>query len=45
MLAATLLGIFFIPVFYLSVRRWLSKTRPPSPGEARHHDDPESGHA
>jgi len=45
MLAATLLGIFFIPVFYLSVRRWLSKKRPPAPGEERHHDDPESSHA
>ncbi|HWJ68600.1 MAG TPA: efflux RND transporter permease subunit [Sphingobium sp.] len=45
MLAATFLGIFFIPVFYLSVRRWLSRTRPPAPGEARHHDDPESSHA
>lgn len=45
MLAATLLGIFFIPVFYLSVRRWLSKTRPPAPGEERHHGDPESTHA
>ena len=25
MVAATLLGIFFIPVFYLSVRRWLGR--------------------
>ncbi|TPE58595.1 multidrug efflux RND transporter permease subunit [Sandaracinobacter neustonicus] len=25
MLGATLLGVFFIPVFYLSVRRWLGK--------------------
>ncbi|RIA45515.1 multidrug efflux pump [Hephaestia caeni] len=45
MLAATLLGIFFIPVFYLSVRRWLSKKRPPAPGEEPHHDDPEPVHA
>jgi multidrug efflux pump len=27
MIAATLLGVFFIPVFYLSVRRWLSRGR------------------
>jgi multidrug efflux pump len=25
MIAATLLGIFFIPLFYLSVRRWISR--------------------
>src|SRR3546814_17221730 len=36
MLAATGFGIFFLPVFYLSVRRWLSKRRPPAPGEGRH---------
>jgi multidrug efflux pump len=29
-LAATLLGIFFIPLFYLSVRRWLSRKRAPA---------------
>ena len=39
MIAATLLGIFFIPVFYLSVRKWISKARPhaanePTPGSA-----------
>ncbi|MEA1012977.1 multidrug efflux RND transporter permease subunit [Sphingosinicella sp. LY1275] len=45
MLAATLLGIFFIPVFYLSVRRWLTRKRPPAPGEVRNHDDPEPNHA
>ena len=45
MLAATLLGIFFIPVFYLSVRRWLAKKRPPAPGEERNHDNPEPSHA
>src|SRR3546814_15737930 len=27
MLAATVLGIFFIPLFYLSIRRWLRKKR------------------
>jgi len=25
MIAATLLGIFFIPLFYLSVRRWINR--------------------
>jgi multidrug efflux pump len=45
MLAATLLGIFFIPIFYLSVRRWLSRKRPPAPGETPHPGDPEPGHA
>lgn len=44
MLAATLLGIFFIPLFYLSVRRWLSRKRPPAPGETTH-DCPEASHA
>jgi multidrug efflux pump len=33
MLAATLLGIFFIPLFYVAVRRWISRSRPPAPGE------------
>ncbi|HYG25854.1 MAG TPA: efflux RND transporter permease subunit, partial [Caulobacteraceae bacterium] len=33
MIAATLLGIFFIPLFYLSVRRWLGRRRPPAAGE------------
>ena len=28
MIAATLLGIFFTPVFYIAVRRWLSKKAP-----------------
>jgi multidrug efflux pump len=27
MIVATLLGVFFIPLFYLSVRRWLSRGR------------------
>ncbi|MDR6834752.1 MULTISPECIES: efflux RND transporter permease subunit [unclassified Sphingopyxis] len=43
MIAATLLGIFFIPLFYLSVRKWLSRKRPPSPAEKGHHEEP--GHA
>ena len=33
MIAATLLGIFFIPLFYLAVRRWIARKRPPAPGE------------
>jgi multidrug efflux pump len=35
MLAATSLGIFFVPVFYMSVRRWLmgKKDLPHHPGE------------
>ena len=37
MVAATMFGIFFIPVFYLSVRRWVSRKRPPSPEEKSHH--------
>ena len=37
MLAATLFGIFFIPLFYLAVRRWVSKRRPPSPHEIALH--------
>ena len=36
MFAATLLGIFFIPLFYLSVRHWIARKRPPAPGEPRH---------
>ncbi|RJF93605.1 efflux RND transporter permease subunit [Sphingomonas cavernae] len=44
MIAATILGIFFIPLFYLSVRQWLSRQRPPAPAEKGHHD-PEPGHA
>ena len=36
MIVATLLGIFFIPLFYLSVRRWLSRGRPPAPGNKVH---------
>jgi multidrug efflux pump len=35
MIAATLLGIFFIPLFYLSVRRWIARRRPPAPGEVK----------
>ncbi|HEX2163475.1 MAG TPA: efflux RND transporter permease subunit [Thermoanaerobaculia bacterium] len=45
MLAATLLGIFFIPLFYLSVRRWIAKKRPPAPGELGHHETAEEAAA
>jgi multidrug efflux pump len=37
MLAATAFGIFFIPLFYLAVRRWVSRRRPPSPLEISLH--------
>jgi multidrug efflux pump len=37
MFTATSLGIFFIPLFYLAVRRWVTKRRPPSPEEIAHH--------
>jgi multidrug efflux pump len=33
MIAATLLGVFFIPLLYMSVRRWIARGRSPSPGE------------
>jgi multidrug efflux pump len=48
MLAATLLGIFFIPLFYLSVRRWLGRRRPPARGAADDEaaaPEPEPSHA
>jgi len=38
MIAATLLGIFFIPLFYMSVRTWITRKPPPAPGEVRPHD-------
>jgi multidrug efflux pump len=28
MIAATFLGIFFIPLFYLAVRRWIARRAP-----------------
>ena len=45
MFAATILGIFFIPLFYLATRRWLSKRRPPAPSEQHGQTDPEPTHA
>jgi multidrug efflux pump len=44
MFTATSLGIFFIPLFYLAVRRWITKRRPPTPGEISHHHA-DSAHA
>lgn len=41
MLSATFLGIFFIPLFYLAVRKWLTKARPLSPHERAHLHDAE----
>ena len=45
MIAATILGIFFIPLFYLSVRRWISRKRPPSSQELHHPHHTETSHA
>jgi multidrug efflux pump len=42
-LTATLLGIFFIPLFFLSVRRWLSRKRKLAVEKA--HPDLEPAHA
>ena len=36
MIVATLLGLFYIPLFYLSVRRWLTKRRPPTAEDKAH---------
>jgi multidrug efflux pump len=44
MLTATLFGIFFIPLFYLAVRRWVSRKRPPTPEELAQHHGHERGH-
>lgn len=33
MIMATVLGLFYIPLFYLAVRRWLTKRRPPTQQE------------
>ncbi len=43
MIVATLLGLFYIPLFYLSVRRWLSKRRPPTSEDkaGKHSEEPE----
>jgi multidrug efflux pump len=38
MVAATILGVFFIPLLYLSVRRWISRKRAPTPAEPHPHE-------
>ncbi len=45
MIAATLFGIFFIPVFYIAVRRWLTRKQPHAAGhaDAPHDGAPEGG--
>jgi len=43
MIAATILGIFFIPLFYVAVRKWMTRRRPPAPHEMSHHA-PEPSH-
>jgi multidrug efflux pump len=43
MIAATIFGIFFIPLFYLTVRKWLSRKRPPAPSEKGHHEEHHDG--
>jgi multidrug efflux pump len=42
MITATLIGIFLIPLFYYAVRRWISRKRPPAPGELRHVETPDA---
>jgi multidrug efflux pump len=44
MLAATAFGIFFIPLFYLAIRRWVSKKRPLAPEEIAHQHDHDHDH-
>jgi multidrug efflux pump len=44
MLAATAFGIFFIPLFYLAVRRWVSRKRPLAPEEIAHVHDHDHDH-
>ena len=44
MLTATTFGIFFIPLFYLAVRRWVSRKRPPTPEEIAQHHGHDQGH-
>jgi multidrug efflux pump len=40
MLTATVLGIFFIPLFYIAVRRWISRKRVAAPEEPRPSREP-----
>jgi multidrug efflux pump len=45
MLTATGFGIFFIPLFYLAVRRWVTRKRPLAPEEIAHHHAADGAHA
>jgi multidrug efflux pump len=45
MLTATGFGIFFIPLFYLAVRRWVTRKRPLAPEEIAHHHAADGTHA
>ena len=49
MIAATLFGIFFIPLFYIAVRRWLTRKAPHAPNapgaDGHAHKDGEPTHA
>ncbi|MFD1950153.1 efflux RND transporter permease subunit [Sphingomonas arantia] len=49
MIAATILGIFFIPLFYIAVRRWMTRKAPHAPnahtGDDHGHKDGEPTHA
>jgi multidrug efflux pump len=38
MIAATLLGIFFIPVFYIAIRKWLTRKPPMAAGGEHGHE-------
>ena len=42
MVASTILGLFFVPVFFLLVRSWFAKRKPADPGHA---GDPATGTA
>jgi multidrug efflux pump len=44
MIAATSLGIFFTPVLYFAVRRWVTRKPPPATG-TQPHGDAETQHA
>lgn len=49
MILATVLGVFFTPLFYLAVRRWLTRKKPPGADTDDHNpdrqDDLETRHA
>ncbi|GAA3974586.1 multidrug efflux RND transporter permease subunit [Allohahella marinimesophila] len=43
MILATLLGLFYIPLFYMAVRRWLNRKPPTDQGQADDEDEDQSG--